>query len=450
MCFLRSACRWLFLAFCCSVVPGVAAADCGYRLLVSGYDSNVHVYDACTGQFQRILDDAGRILGPQAVKRGPDGLLWVVSERNGKILRYRADTLDFVDTFADVGTGFGITGIAFGAAGDVYASGYTTSTLRRFSIATHERIGEDLRLGPQLSGPDNGLLTGPDGRIYIPGYDTDNIVRYDPADGTFGVYVASGANGIVRTRGLLMSPDGTKLYVSAERSGQVLRYTFATGAFDREVARNLGVVTGLAWHPDGSLLVALDNNGGGRVLKLDPETGASRGALVTAGSGGLRRPTYALVLPVATNVVPDPAAIGSQYWITGLAALAGNVLDIPDAYTTLGTGFGAAFDPAQVQRPNWGRLKLTFTSCTEATFEWSSSASGSAGFGDGSYRVQRILRNEATAACEAAGFAAAPNKLWIAGAWYGGEARSGEGLMLDVTADGLVFVAWFTHRPAGM
>lgn len=446
MCSLRSACRWLFLALFCYIVPSVAAADCGYRLLVSGYYSNVHIYDACTGAFLRRLDTgAGRIAGPQAVKIGPDGLIWVVSEEAGKILRYRADTYDYVDTFAQLPDRWGATGIAFGTEGDVYLTSYTTSVLRRYSIATGERIGADLSAGAMLRGPDNGFLAGPDGKLYIPGYDTSNIVRYDPSNGTFTQYVAPGANGINKTRGLLVSPDGTKLYVSSERSGRILRYVLATGAFDREIKSGLGIVTGLAWHPDGSLLAAVGNETNGEVIKLDPETGAMTGSLVQPLAGGLSGPTYVAVIPAPTT--PDVATIGSQYWITGLATLAGNVLDIPDAYTTLGTHFGAGFNPADVRRLPWGRLKLAFTSCTEAMFSWESSAAGSAGFGNGGYRVQRILRNEATTACEAAGFGAAPNKLWVAGAWYGGEGRSGEGLMLDVTAEGMVFVAWFTHRP---
>jgi len=35
----------------------------------------------------------------------------------------------------------------------------------------------------------------------------------------------------------------------------------------------------------------------------------------------------------------------------------------------------------------------------------------------------------------------------MAGTWFGGTARSGEGLFLDVFEDGTVAVAWFTHRP---
>ena len=74
------------------------SAACAGRLFVSGYFSNnVHVYDACTGEFQRVLEPGSRIRGPQALRVGPDGRLWVVSEESASILRYDLATLDFVD-----------------------------------------------------------------------------------------------------------------------------------------------------------------------------------------------------------------------------------------------------------------------------------------------------------------------------------------------------------------
>jgi sugar lactone lactonase YvrE len=446
---LISAWYWLCLAACGSAFADNASAACAQRLLVSGYNSTLHVYDACSGDHLRPLDPDGRIAGPQAVKIGPDGLLWVVSERNGRILRYRADSYEFVDVFADVGPAWGVTGLAFGAAGDVYLSSYARSVLRRYRIADGSVIGGDLSAGALLRGPDNGFLAAPDGKLYIPGYDSSNVVRYDPATGRFDGFVAAGADGILNTRGLLLSADGTKLYVSSERSGRILRYVLASGNLDREIAGGLGVVTGIAWHPDGSLLAAL-GNGAGRVVKLDPETGQSRGELVSRGAGGLAAPTYVAVIPAPASAdAPDPATIGSQYFIVGLAALDGHVLDIPDAYTGLGTAFGDAFDPVQVRRLPWGRIRMTFLSCTEADFEWQSSGPGSAGFGDGGYRMRRLIANPATLACErAGGIDAVQDRLWVVGSWYGGPARSGEGLMLDITTDDRVFLTWYTHRPA--
>lgn len=427
-------------------VFGAQAQECNSRLLVSGYDTNVHVYDACSGAFQRVLDADRRLLGPQAIKLGPDGRLWVVSESTDKILRYNAETLDYVDTFATLPPGWGLTGIAFGGGGsdDVYFSSYERSLLRRYSISTGEVRGE-IAL-PGVVGPDNGLMTGPDGRIYIPGYDSSNVGVHDPNTGEVRPYIGVRDGGLRNARGLLMSPDNQKLYVTGEGSGQVLRFNFSTGAFDKVIRTGLNRPTGLAWGVDGSLLVA---SRGAGVLKLDPESGAVRGTLIAPGSGGLGVPTYAAVIPVrAETPVPNGDVIGSQYWLAAIGRLSGNSAEL-EAYTALGAAFGAAFDPGQIRKPRWGTLRLTFTSCTEARISWSSTGVNTANFGNGGYRLERIIGNPLVAECQRTGMSAAPNTSWLSGAWYGGPSRDGEGFMLDSDGDGLIFLTWFTYRPAG-
>ncbi|UXI67172.1 hypothetical protein [Tahibacter amnicola] len=430
-------------------LPPALADECAYRMLVSGYYSNVHIYDACTGAFLRMLDTtSGRIAGPQAVKRGPDNLLWVVSEEAGKILRYRPDTFEYVDTFAQLPPNWGATGIAFIGDDDVYISSYSTSAVRKYSLASKLVVGEFPAATATLKGPDNGMMAGPDGQLYIPGYDTSNIVRFDPGSRSYATWVAPAANGIRKSRGLLLSADGSAMYLTSERSGHVLRYRFPSGQFDKTIASGLDTPTGIAWHPDGSLLIAIGGQGTASVVKLDPETGAIRGTLVSNSSGGLSAPTYIAVLSAGGSVTtPDAATIGSQYWVTGLATMSGNRLDIDNVYASLGTSFGATFNPAEVRVLPWGKIRMQFISCTEADFSWESTGAGTANFGNGSYRMIRILRNQATAECERTGVATAPNKLWLAGSWYGGESRSGEGLMLDTDAAGMVFLTWFTHRP---
>ena len=95
-----------------SAVAG-AQNGCPSRLFVSGYLSTVHVYDACTGAYLRDLDAPTRIRGAQAVRLGPDGLIYVVSELSQQILRYRNDTLDFVDAFVTLPGGTNPTALAF-------------------------------------------------------------------------------------------------------------------------------------------------------------------------------------------------------------------------------------------------------------------------------------------------------------------------------------------------
>jgi len=106
-----------------------AAQSCGSRLYVSGFFSTVHVFDACTGQYLRDLDARSRLSGAMAVRLGPDGFLYAVAE----------------------------TGAALGPAFPARASG--------------------------LAGPDNGMTFGPDGNLYVPGYDSNSVVRWDPRTG---------------------------------------------------------------------------------------------------------------------------------------------------------------------------------------------------------------------------------------------------------------------------
>lgn len=426
-------------------VFGAQAQECSSRLLVSGYESNVHVYDACSGSFLRILDADRRLLGPQAAKIGPDGRLWVVSEGMDKILRYDAETLDYIDTFADLPPGWNVTGIAFAGFGrdDVYFSSYKRNVLRRYSISTREAKG-DIAL-PGLEGPDNGMTAGPDGLIYIPGYDSSSVSVYLPNTGDVRPYVGPGSNGLRAARGLLLSPDSEYMYVTGELSGQVLRYRFGSGGFDKVIRTGLNRPTGMAWGVDGSLLVASRNG----VLKLDPESGADRGVLVAAGSGGLAGPTYAAVIPVrAEPPVPYGDRIGSQYWLTAVGRLNGSSAEL-EAHTALGAAFGAAFNPSQITKPRWGSLRLTFTSCTEAQLSWNSTGDNTANFGNGGYRLERIISNPLVAECQRTGMAAAPNTSWLSGTWYGGPSRDGEGFMLDSDGNGLIFLTWFTYRPPG-
>ena len=92
-------------------------------------------------------------------------------------------------------------------------------------------------------------------------------------------------------------------------------------------------------------------------------------------------------------------------------------------------------------------MRIELLSCTRAKFSWNSSGADSANFGVGEYELQRNFANENDARCTQTGLDDA-DKSWIAGQWWGGDARSGEGVFLDRRSDGTVFFAWFTHRTA--
>ena len=316
-----------------------AQGTCAWRLFVSGYYSNVHVYDACSGEYVRDLDVPGRIRGAQAVTLGPDGKLYVVSEQTSEILRYRGDTLAFDGVLARI-PGIEPTSVAFGADGLLYVSGYGSHDVRTFDLA-----GTPVKVvvaphAAGLSGPDIGMRFI-NGALYVPGYDSSTVVRYDPANGSTAVALAPRAGGMLHPRSVLGSRDGTAMYVTAEGSSQVLRHVFATGAVT-ELA-HVGKAQGIDYSPEGDLLVGTNDS----VIRLDAVTGEVRGTLVARGAGGVAGLTYVAVIPVA----PPPAAVRvvefynaalDHYFISSLAAdiaaLDGGTLH---GWARTGLGFGA-------------------------------------------------------------------------------------------------------------
>ncbi|QJR16773.1 hypothetical protein [Usitatibacter palustris] len=427
----------LSLVLVCCTTGALAQAPCGSRLYVSGFFSGVHVFDACTGQYLRELDNPARTAGPMAVRLGPDGLIYVVAEQAAKIEKYSNSTLDHAGTFANMG-GIGATGLVFDSAGIAYVAGYNSDDVRRFS-----RTGD--AMGPLfparssgLRGPDNGMIFGPDGNLYIPGYDSNNVVRYDPRTGLTSVAVAPGTAGIVNTRGLLADKDGQHIFITAEGSRQLLRWNLSSGQVT-QIRAGFTRPTGIEYAPDGNLFIVEET----RVTKVNPQTGATVQVIdTTRVQGGV----FAAVIPIAAGQAVDASQIGSQYWVVGTAPFNGRTLDIPEVLSATGTAFGPTLSFAELTVKRWGSVRFELLSCTRARFSFDSTGTNSAGFGTASYEVVRYFANENDARCTQQGIDAA-DKSWVNGQWWN-EGRSGEGLTLDRRADGTTFFAWFTHRPA--
>lgn len=255
-------------------------------LLVSGYFSNnVTRYGLC-GEVLGSLDDAGRIRGAQATALGSDGLLYVVSEENRKVLRYHGGT--FLDEFV---SGSPLperpTAFVFAANGDAFVGGYADNTVVRLDAGGSELGRFDL--SAELQGLDAGMAVLPDGRLLVPGYDSGNVVALNVYDGTSSVW----ASGLSNPRVIRLDAEHSRVLLSNQGRGEVLAFGY-DGTPQGVVARLAGV-TGFALDEDGVLFAT--NDRGNYVRRI-----SSRGEAIDITepeAGGLNGGTFITIAPAS-------------------------------------------------------------------------------------------------------------------------------------------------------
>lgn len=246
---------------------------------------------------------AGPHAGVLGLTIGPDGLLYVASEANDRVLRYDLQTGAFVDAFVadnpatpqdETGGLSDPTAVVFGPDGDLYVASFDRDRILRYDGATgaFEAVVVAANAGG-LNGPDLGMAFGPDGNLYVPSFWNHRVKRYDPATGAFlGDALGPLTSPLRNPREVLFLGDGTAL-VASEGNDRVLRFDPSTGAYlgmlvgddpatpgdesgglDGPVAIRLGI---------GAELLVTSINGGG-VKRYALRTGAFLGDLVAAAS----------------------------------------------------------------------------------------------------------------------------------------------------------------------
>lgn len=153
------------------------------------------------------------------------------------------------------------------------------------------------------------------------------------------------------------------------------------------------------------------------------------------------------VLPDDTAVVywftyPPSGGSGTQAWIQGVGRVAGDTLEITESVRVRGPAFGAGFNPQDLQREPWGTWTMRFTDCKHGTLLYD----GPPGFGDGEFTIERLSRLQGSECTEAAPHD--PAGTGFSGSWLDPE-TSGQGITLEILADGLALLYWFTFTPAG-
>jgi DNA-binding beta-propeller fold protein YncE len=288
---------------CGLVVVAAAAATHADTLLVSGYNSDsVGRYIAPSGAFIELLDETAGLDGAQSVTRGPDGLLYVCSENNNRVLRYQPHGL-FVDVFVNPGNGLnGPTGAIFGpdASGDGHEDLYVASFNSDAILLYDGRTGAFLSVfvapgSGGLNGPDAGMTFGPDGHLYVPSFWNSRVLRYDGGDGSFiDEFVSAASGGLNWPRTIVFRPTDGHALVSSEGSDRVNVYDGVTGEFLETLIGAFPAPTGMAFGPDGTLYVA--SIALNAVHRFDAATGTSIDEVVSGGAGGVSAPTFVALL----------------------------------------------------------------------------------------------------------------------------------------------------------
>lgn len=277
-----------------SNTPNLGDNTCDSLLLVSSWKrNNVKIYDGCSGDFIRDLDSQNLVDGPLGILQAPDGDVLVVSETNGRLLKFDYNTLSVGQvvmgddpTTEIVENNFikNPVGAVMGANGQMYAASYGTNEVVKIDSQTWTIV-------EQMLPPDNGLIKGidvgmtisSDGFLYLPGYDSDNIIKLNLTDKTVTSVVAAGTQGLDAPRSILLRDQ--EILVTAERSNKIMIFDLA-GNF-KEVLADVARPTGMQKDGD-SHFIFNTSNAVYRVLN----DGSEYKKVVQSGSGDLAGGTF--------------------------------------------------------------------------------------------------------------------------------------------------------------
>jgi hypothetical protein len=262
---------------------------CDSLLLVSSWTpNNVKIYDGCSGAFVKNLDNQGLIDGPLGILEAPDGDVLVISENNGRMLKFDRQTLSIGSILLGPGSDNEYIPNPISAVideqGMMYAASFSLNNVVKIDTATWQITDTVLPAGNSLlDGIDVGIVID-NGALYLPGWKSDNIVKVDLATKKATEIVTPGAGGLSRPRSILFNQND--MLVSSEKSKAILVFEKNTGTYKSTLA-TVSAPSGMKHDGDGFYLVTAGN----RVYR-NAIDGSSSTLVIQPGEGSLASATF--------------------------------------------------------------------------------------------------------------------------------------------------------------
>ena len=214
--------------------------------------------------------------------------------------------------------------VLIGPDGLLYVSGYSSDSVVRYNASTGAFVDVFVTSGSGGLNGAAGLAFGKDGNLLVASYETDSVKRYDATTGAYiDDFVTAASGGLDAPIGMTFGSDGN-LYVAGWLGNQVLRYNGDSGAFiDVFVSTTLDQATDLDFGPDGHLYAVSRNGLNSGVDRFDGTTGAFLG-----------------------NVLTRTSTFGITFGPDGNLYVASETHDDVTIYTTSGTLLGTLADSA--------------------------------------------------------------------------------------------------------
>jgi len=164
--------------------------------------------------------------------------------------------------------------VAFDPEGRILVTDWATGGLIRFDLENREMDVLGTKGAVQLKGP-LGLHVGPDGTIYIADGGVNKIVSLDPEGKLVGVYGKEGD--LVNPTDVVLSPDGSHLYVADSKAHKIVVFEVKSGNVVRSFGKpgsgegEFAFPTAVAFGPEGDLFVVDQINARVQVFSPDGE-----------------------------------------------------------------------------------------------------------------------------------------------------------------------------------